>query len=1061
MLDVHQLLLKFEKTGHRELNPGRGKVAHQHFNALKRDSLPYFILLRNINPAIPGETAGSAAYSTDASKHRAAQKPSKNKTSIRERLRQWQLEHQTQPSWDEPRDITTGTIGNSLTRTQATGSFDRLFRLEDESGDFASSGSKGEHETELSVVGVAKNNPGDLVELRQPGSRMAILGIFLGSFGNRHHFYGSNGRWITSMGFFPIFSVSNFVGTAELAPMLAKIPQDGNPDVFDEMRRKDEGPTQEDGISLLHKMSEFRLQAERIYQANLARLEGAQALLSQSRARTYLSIFEMADELLPTTLKTTGGFPPAALYAVHTAIHRDETAFHALSPSADRHRQNHIFEVSPLEEAQVRDRVATIVRHHIQVQTEAPPNSKRLESTPLAQFVRQARPVVLASREERPLTSHGMIRAPKPFTLQRVIWSETSKDILSFLESWASYDLFDHGSRFHAYGATILRALNLYNDFPLNQATAWTFLQEIGFIPPWEIHARYKARFPHVDIVSGGGLSRHDPGEISQSIRPDIAADSRRVRDDTVFCIDAPSTIVIDDGVSLERTDSADAYWIHIHTADPASGILPNSSLGKFLELIPENIYLPGHFQAMLPSNMGAEDSKDYESRSLVERFSLHAHGPALTFSAKVNSSGDILDYKVEPSILKEVKYLDPDDVSRFCKEPPPPIPPKDRLMAGTPPISNDSTLNRPMVAAEDLDASSKNDLLQLHRLVEAVKQRRSSNGAWPYFFPKPSVTVKFEDASSPDLPSDALVVPAEPYIDVAYTSSVGASVVANSMVLAGEIAARWCYERGIPIPYRRDIGVGKNHAAALEYVNKQLYPLIKQGIEPTAAQRSQLTNLIGGVEISSSPGPFFMLGLDMYAKATSPLRRFSDLLVHWQVHAALDFERRTGRAVDPAVDNLDEILPFTHDQLAKILPFLQLRERMARVVSRGQYDWILIALVRAWKFEKTTPSTFRFKVATRIAEGLRGQLDFFDLNATLLVGNLNGTVLKRDVSVGDEFEVELADINVRSRHIHVRALKYLSGKGREGSGLATLEGNVETPQLENLRKPTMESMLA
>jgi exoribonuclease-2 len=38
----------------------------------------------------------------------------------------------------------------------------------------------------------------------------------------------------------------------------------------------------------------------------------------------------------------------------------------------------------------------------------------------------------------------------------------------------------------------------------------------------------------------------------------------------------------------------------------------------------------------------------------------------------------------------------------------------------------------------------------------------------------------------------------------------------------------------------------------------------------------------------SIEPGPHYGLGLDAYARATSPLRRYADLLVHQQIRAAL-----------------------------------------------------------------------------------------------------------------------------------------------------------------------------
>lgn len=892
---------------------------------------------------------------------------------------------------------------------------------------------------------------------------MPIFGVYLGSFGNRNHFYGANGRWITSIGIPSLFAVSHFASPAELAPILAKVPQDGNPDIFDEMRLNEMGPSREDGAKLIDRMTEFSAEAERIYQANLARLESAQTVLADPKSTKYLSLFEMANELLPATLKTEGRFPPTALYAVHVAIQRDETMFYPLTRSSHSHLRNPIYEVSSKSEAYVRERIAVVVRDYVRVRSDRKTTSKQLNSTLLGKFAAQARAVVLASRKERPFTPYGIIQAPRPFTLTKVDWSETSKEILTFLEWWASYDLFEVSSRFHAHGALILRALDIYQDVPLDQATAWTFLQEIGFIPPWEIPSRYRARFPNATIISGAGLMRDSPGRVSESTRQDIASGSRKLWDNsTVFCIDAKTTSVIDDGVSLERTDRADEFWIHVHIADPASGIQPDSKLCRYMELIPQNIYLQGHFQAMLPSDIGEADAgpEDFESRSLIKQYSLQPRSPALTFSAKVNLEGDMLEYKIEPSIVEDVKYLDPHDVSRFCNQPTSPPLPKESLTVGSRPARSEGIPNRPLIAAKDLDESNKDDLLQLHRLAESLKRKRLQKGAWPYYPPKPSITVEFPEAPKTAQQDHGIAVPGEPYIHVAYEPPVDASVVSSSMVLAGEIAARWCSDRGIPIPYRRNTDLGKNRDVALDYATKELYPLVRKGVEPTQAQRTRLLGLIGGVEISSNPGPFFFLGLDMYTKATSPLRRFADLLVHWQIHAALEYERRTGRTIDPSVDKINDIVPFTDARLNEILPFLQLREGMAKTVARGQYEWVLMALLRAWKFEQTAPHRLLFSVNNRLGDGVRGTLDLFELDAFMDVAGLDGKALRKDISVGDRFEVELSYINIHSRDIRVKALRYLGGgEGKEVIRHALPKEHETSSGLQDLQRPMIEAV--
>lgn len=873
----------------------------------------------------------------------------------------------------------------------------------------------------------------DLRTFRQLGSRVPVFAVFLGFFGDRNQFYTANGRWITSLGFSARFTVSNFVTARDLEPVLARIPQNATLEQLEELRSTERGPSREDGKLLINKMTAFRLSSEAIYQAHMTKLDSAQDLIASAKGFDYLSLFDMAAILLPEDLKEGDSFSAPALYAVHTALSRNETALSPLSPSTDCHRQSHLFELFPLNHVQLVAKIATWVREYTEFCAKKlrPPTPGEMDEIVLGRFILEARQAVTTSRGSREWTRHGILKASPGVTLPRVEWSSSSQDVITFLERWASYNLFDSGSRFHSHGALLLRALGLYEDTALDQSTAWLFLQEIGVVAPWEIPSRYKVRFPGTRIARGGGITRRVPRDVTQSTRPDIAAGHRKARaGSATFCIDAPSTVVIDDGISLERTERPDEFWVHVHVADPASVIKPDSEMCKFMELIPENIYLPGHFQAMLPEDLGEDDSGDCGSESLIRQHSLRAGAPALTFSAKVNEAGDLLEYQVEPSTLENVIFLDPADVSAFCGvQTTAPLAQSSALEVGSPPDRLAGHVpQRVMSNTRDLDDASRSDLLTLHRLAEAIKQRRLDRGAWPYFSPRPSVQVLFNEAiPGTGALKNAAVFPADPYIKVSTDPSTDCPVVNTTMVLAGSIAARWCSSRGVPIPYRRDAKSAANFEAAHQYATTEIYPLIRQGIEPSESHRQELARLTGGVQLSTEPGPYFLLGLDMYTKATSPLRRFSDLLVHWQMHAALAHERQTQRRIDAAVDDLDKILPFTKESLGRTtLPLLHMREKMARTVSRGTLDWIHIALVRAWKFEDKAPRTLRFTVSSRWGQGLLGSLDLFNLRAVMDVAGIGGCCLIRDVRIGDEFEVELADVNTHARQIVVKALRYL-----------------------------------
>ncbi|MBK5931577.1 RNB domain-containing ribonuclease [Halochromatium salexigens] len=96
-------------------------------------------------------------------------------------------------------------------------------------------------------------------------------------------------------------------------------------------------------------------------------------------------------------------------------------------------------------------------------------------------------------------------------------------------------------------------------------------------------------------------------------------------------------------------------------------------------------------------------------------------------------------------------------------------------------------------------------------------------------------------------------------------------AMVTEMMLMAGEAAARYCLARELPIPF---------------------------ATQPTPERIEQPTTMAGMVAyrrlfkpsrtLVGEPGRHFGLGLDAYTRATSPLRRYADLLVHQQLRAHL-----------------------------------------------------------------------------------------------------------------------------------------------------------------------------
>jgi len=141
----------------------------------------------------------------------------------------------------------------------------------------------------------------------------------------------------------------------------------------------------------------------------------------------------------------------------------------------------------------------------------------------------------------------------------------------------------------------------------------------------------------------------------------------------------------------------------------------------------------------------------------------------------------------------------------------------------------------------------------QLNVLAERFRARRAARNAAAIELPEVSVRVRDGEVNIRPLPR--------------LRSRL---LVTDAMLMAGEAAAGFCLERDIPIPFATQATPDKveqptDLAAMYAY---------RRRFKPT--------------QLSSDPEPHFGLGLTYYTRATSPLRRYSDLLVHQQLRAWL-----------------------------------------------------------------------------------------------------------------------------------------------------------------------------
>lgn len=859
---------------------------------------------------------------------------------------------------------------------------------------------------------------GDLVEVTADTLSAQVLAICLGRFNGAEHFYTNTGKWFTSHGIRTLFTVNNFVDAAVLQPVIDSLPARDTPiEVLNALQDMRQGPSRNTGSFLIRKMLDFSVESEVFHQMHATRLDNASEFLGQTEQ--YLSLEEIADVLLPRSVKIDGKFPSAALYAVHKTLLVNDAAFRPMTPIANR--RSYLYEISSLSDVQLVDKMNSLMRMFYDDAQLYGGSLKpsRLSQSQLGRFVLKAREAIDTSRESRQWSPYGMLSPATKFSKQKPVeWTDSDIKILHFMQLWSSFKKFSRASSLQWIGAGILRAIERYGDSEyLTTTTGWTFLQEIGWVKPWDISSRYSLRLPGVGLKRTGGFLGHlitGDGGLRQDDRlSSLRRDWAGVR---AYCIDSASAGDIDDAVSIEWTPEGE-QWVHIHVADPASGFDPDSLLAKRAELVPQTAYLVGNYERMLPV------------ASVREKFSLAPNRPCLTFSARVDEEGQIQQYNVSLGILRDVMYMTGKDVNDVCGEKIPPLDLQESFSVGPKPKAK-KPRNRKLTTPGELSQQDIANLKALSRVAGVLEKARLLKGGMPLHWPRPQIEASFQSTVVQELHNGFLACSGDPWIKISYEKEDRTPLVDSTMRLAGEIAARWCAERGIPIPYRSQPLAAVNLATLQTFTRDVLYPKLAAGKRPSETEWRTMRSLLGSDELSATPAPHFTMGVSMYTKATSPLRRYSDLLLHWQIEAALVEEQRRGASLVGNTDD-DSFLPFSRERLERsVLPMLRVRERTMRALDDGDgsAEWMLQALVRAWRFgegDSPLPATFRFTVHDVLARrAVRGRLNWFDRPALMEVDGLNALGIQlAELRAGQVLDVELVDVNVVEKSILVRAV--------------------------------------
>jgi exoribonuclease II len=450
-----------------------------------------------------------------------------------------------------------------------------------------------------------------------------------------------------------------------------------------------------------------------------------------------------------------------------------------------------------------------------------------------------------------------------------------------------------------------------------NEQSAFQMLVDLGI---WSEHENLNLLRSQIPIRFANELIAAAQECFTNPI-PDRMGDLRRdLTHLHVYTIDDISTTEIDDGLSIETlADGSKRIWIHI--ADPTRWLDPESALDKDARKRGTSVYLPTGVIPMFPMDLATGPM------SLIESKVCHA----MSFAVDLDAVGAIANYEIVASLVKPNYRLTYDDVE------------------------------------EMLQLGVEDDLERLADYARLRKKWRVDQGAIEIHLPDTSVKVdsKNGDRLTLELMEDTF----------------SRQLVAEMMILAGEVAAKFAQTNNIPIPYRYQ-------------EQPELPPLDTLMQLPSGPVREFaicrcMTKGSLGLYASRHSG----LGLDAYAQVTSPIRRYSDLLAHWQIKAFL----------------LGEPLPFTAEMLTAILQAIDPAIWDANQVEKQS--------VRYWSLE------YLRRNKDVVWEAL--MLDWLRENEKLALVLIEDLGLKlpmritRQIQVGDNLRIKTGEVDPRKDIIY------------------------------------------
>ena len=392
-----------------------------------------------------------------------------------------------------------------------------------------------------------------------------------------------------------------------------------------------------------------------------------------------------------------------------------------------------------------------------------------------------------------------------------------------------------------------------------------------------------------------------------------------------VYTIDDESTTEIDDGLSWEvLPDGRERLWVHI--ADPTRLLMPDDELDLEARKRGSTVYLPTGMIPMFPEVLATGPMSLVQGKVCC----------ALSFGVILDQVGSVEDYCIHTGLIKPTYRLTYEDVDEMLQ----------------------------------LGVQAEPEIEAIANWAKIRKNWRYGQGAISINMPEAMIKVKDDDIN----------------IDI-LDDSLSRQLVAEMMILAGEVAARYGQTHNIPLPFR-----GQPQP---ELPPEEELLQLPAGFVRSCAMRRCMPKS----EMSITPVRHAGLGLDTYTQATSPIRRYSDLLTHFQLKAHLRGEG----------------LPFSAEQLKEVMMTVSSATQEATMVERQTNRYYALEYLRRHPEE-----VWQVTVSMWLRE---------DSNLALILLEDLGLQLpmsfRRSVSLGENLLVKVSLADPQKDLIHFQEIMY------------------------------------